>query len=1210
MSTDARDSSRRPQQGLVGPGLLVLLLGILTYLVYKPPLETSRPPVAPSTVPPPHAHPGLKAKFARMWEDPLSDLPPASKPGAGQGADDWLPRWLNRARGQEEDTREKIASLFQAIVAEAREELVCMPVLLPEGPYEEDMEKRMRIRYAVLTTLASRGYVLSYPTRMSYLELTVHYYHQPPGQYTPIRIVVPVKLFQRDLKEREPVLVLWVNQNHLGSRPLEMLAQILDQLFGNVSATTDGKKPIRVSIIGPVGSDALSSILTENEHYEDLWSASAGASAVTYAPVSGGQTWDAVGMVVRAPRIPRVWDHGRYTFGNYRKPTLYSPRATVSADAPEWTKLMWDCCQDKIKCVAGKEDWKAIWQKWQERGGDLQPVGVKLVRVIGEDDQLVQLLLAELGLRGAWSGEDPEEHIVLVAEHDTLYGRTLPASFCKRMKCLGKTNLHVFKYLRGIDGKLPTDKSEPESTGQEDRDTRATDESPHGRAQLDYLRRLERQLLELQEELQHEGKGEITAIGVVGTDVYDKLLVLRALRKRFPRTWFFTTDMEAPLVDLKEYGHARNLLIASHFALNLHQSLHEDWRNNLQRDVPPFRTNYQTATALACLLAIRDPLVENKLKLGCKAIRDDPWGLRLPECKRSGYLKPLLFEIGRTGPYQLTIFDQSEDAVSSEIHPHSPRERLWLVGASSGARFYHVDWLAIAFICMVGCATLYFTGVRWLAGVLVLPPLALMAAASWVGRRGGRGVVWWLVWLACVAASTVACVALFVFTDVSWPEGVAVSSLLALLLAVAWASQRWSWVHEFLGGLLLQMCVRKKRVGNEEVEEVNWPVLLGVVLLVATAGVLSIIAFDHGRPNGEPFSLVEGISIWPSALIRYVAVVLGVFFLGRGATEVAEDRQLIGQEYFGASSAPSTGGNNSTWWSWIKDRARVLLINWEEEPREPSPEPDGQNRYVAVYREYAEQGRPRYDWLRVGLLTALYYLFGVSLFMTLGFPPRPYRGLLSAGTDFVILHGAVLLTVMTTFLALDATLLCRRFVRGLTRVHDHYPDEAWPTAPQLLGQERGFDYPPELMREILIIHLIAHHTKRVARLIYAPFVMVLLLAVARYPGWDYYPFPWSLVLLIALSLVVAVYSAAALRWTAERAREHILRRLKNRHSREAGSFLGQRVAQYRLAMEEIQQEKGGAFRSWVQDPLVKAVMIPIGGMGGVLLFERLLPLLL
>ena len=54
-------------------------------------------------------------------------------------------------------------------------------------------------------------------------------------------------------------------------------------------------------------------------------------------------------------------------------------------------------------------------------------------------------------------------------------------------------------------------------------------ERASGRSQLDYVRRLSEQLRETKRRLAAQGK-ELFAIGVVGSDVYDKLMILQALR--------------------------------------------------------------------------------------------------------------------------------------------------------------------------------------------------------------------------------------------------------------------------------------------------------------------------------------------------------------------------------------------------------------------------------------------------------------------------------------------------------------------------------------------------------------------------------------------------------------------------------------------------------------------------------------------------------
>jgi hypothetical protein len=122
------------------------------------------------------------------------------------------------------------------------------------------------------------------------------------------------------------------------------------------------------------------------------------------------------------------------------------------------------------------------------------------------------------------------------------------------------------------------------------------------------------------ERLRALGDGSrIAAIGVLGSDVFDKLLVLRALKPLFPRALFFTTDFDYTLTMSSELGWTRNLLIASSFGPTLDPQI--------QSQIPPFRGSNETSAFLATLLA-----------LGV-AKSDDP----------TPCLTPRIFEIERTG---------------------------------------------------------------------------------------------------------------------------------------------------------------------------------------------------------------------------------------------------------------------------------------------------------------------------------------------------------------------------------------------------------------------------------------------------------------------------------------------------------------------------------------------------------------------------------
>ena len=96
--------------------------------------------------------------------------------------------------------------------------------------------------------------------------------------------------------------------------------------------------------------------------------------------------------------------------------------------------------------------------------------------------------------------------------------------------------------------------------------------------------------------IQRFAQNGVKAIGIVGSDVYDKLLILQALRSRFKDKIFFTTDLDARYLHANQKEWARNLVVASNFDLSL--------RPALQQSTLPFRDGYQTATYLAALMAL------------------------------------------------------------------------------------------------------------------------------------------------------------------------------------------------------------------------------------------------------------------------------------------------------------------------------------------------------------------------------------------------------------------------------------------------------------------------------------------------------------------------------------------------------------------------------------------------------------------------------
>jgi len=332
------------------------------------------------------------------------------------------------------------------------------------------------------------------------------------------------------------VLVLWLDQSAFGQRPLQRLNCVAHYIKKMIH------KDPKWSVLGPSDSTTLLTMIRE------------------------------IGEETNDPEFLK----GLH---------IYSPFATVSEAQLEarWKKT-------------------ANGQTWPDYQEGMHQMGITLVRTIADDGRMARMLVDELRMRGIEpacnesSAVECAQHIVLLSEFDTHYGRALPEAFIKAVGPSGHGHIHVFHYLRGVDGRLPGE--EPGETG--DKASSLSVELPSGRGQSDYLRRLAIRLQHLDRQIRNQHpvsfRSGVRAIGVLGSDVYDKLMVMQALRPFFPDVVFFTTDLDAAWLHPGQWKWARNLVIASAYDLRP--------QNMRQSGVPPFRSMYQTAAFLSTHLAL------------------------------------------------------------------------------------------------------------------------------------------------------------------------------------------------------------------------------------------------------------------------------------------------------------------------------------------------------------------------------------------------------------------------------------------------------------------------------------------------------------------------------------------------------------------------------------------------------------------------------
>jgi len=605
------------------------------------------------------------------------------------------------------------------------------------------------------------------------------------------------------------------------------------------------------------------------------------------------------------------------------------------------------------------------------------------------------------------------------------------------------------------------------------------------------------------------------AIGVVGSDVYDKILLIRVLRYYFPGTLLFTTDLDARLLDPAEYPSTHNLVIASHYGLEL--------RQELQRDISPFRSVYETSQFFATLRAVWDarglaqPVADKPcgprtitLDLFKSTARwENDWWPRLVVDPA-----PLIFEVGRTGPFPVGFDSDRKDGrwergARQTVHPRYVKRSLWP----------------------------FSPGKAW-----------------WVGLKKPLALV-----LAIVAA--------LVMTILVFPR---------------------------------------------TLKSLNRIVSVGIVSLVA---LIVIAARNHYDPDGEPLRLLDGISTWPSEFLRLAASFFALGSIVHGWRWLAKNDTEEVKPFFDpprrAESPPGEGGGGRTPWheGWFRLGLGSGPSDWSE---------------------YHRLSGGDYRLKRSVTLGVCYAIFAMIVSSLLESPDRPVRGTLNDWIDLLLLGFSVIATVGLLVFVADATLLCTRFVGRLSgSVSTEWSGtkvEEWAKAlgfvrPRAAGQDTSHDtpraaglpadrleaLPDDVQRAIgylVGVKAIAALTKGVGPLIYYPAVALVLMFLSRNRALDNWDWPTDLVIMFTIAGAAVAACGMALRMAADRFRRDALKGLETILHQARQQALGKDddplTKAIQATVEEVKAVDVGAYSSISQNPVLRAVLIPLGALGGLI----------
>lgn len=417
----------------------------------------------------------------------------------------------------------------------------------------------------------------------------------------------------------------------------------------------------------------------------------------------------------------------------------------------------------------------------------------------------------------------------------------------------------------------------------------------------------------------------------------------------------------------------------------------------------------------------------------------------------------------------------------------------------------------------------------------------------------------------------------------------------------------------------------------------------------------------------EPLSWWQGVSIWPSELIRIIAMALGVALLVHGRHLIKEANDELKKRYSlpDAPESPSKKpaqpgcidthadcGLVKTWksiwerlfapaanapgsappsfpatkfhqaWREIKDMclllfcsgkhqdskreviiAKVFAIYDDSDSRSPKPP------HVPWFQRWP-------TWQRGVVFVAVYLVASLAIlkgFLGLDIPAVPARGDFAFVADATILFLAASTFLALCFYALDKVSRAIWLAKELdveSKSYSRWPDPVLTKFQIGVSGDKPDERPDDIEKyysDWLDAHFIAQATEPVQKLIFYPFVILSLMIIARTRLFDGWHFPYMLIIgfsIISLLLIIATFRLRAM---AEKVREQAVRRL-NRYLMEVRAknapYSDKLATQIEIMLRQVQELRIGAFAPIGQQPLFRAAMTVVTSLSGAQLLDH------
>jgi hypothetical protein len=365
--------------------------------------------------------------------------------------------------------------------------------------------------------------------------------------------------------------------------------------------------------------------------------------------------------------------------------------------------------------------------------------------------------------------------------------------------------------------------------------------------------------------------------------------------------------------------------------------------------------------------------------------------------------------------------------------------------------------------------------------------------------------------------------------------------------------------------------------------------------IVALGALFCFYLFDSRSANGEPFAWFDGISAWPSIAIFIFAAFLSIHFILKTHFSLRQSAARLTVE-FGFKDLIQEG---------------APLFAWSVSPLETSsirvraPLRGEKNKIekiniVVLWERYLRLGR---FWMRVSRAVpmTILYIFTLAAILPLfgHFPIPPTRGQFPF---LLLIIPTICLFLFLTFVVLDAIRLHEGFLAQLVDRETYWPNDTFRKFGYPIGSRRTRS--EKDLADYWDILLIAKRTASVGNIVYYPFIILSLLVVARMSYFDNWTWSAPLVIALCLHFCLAFYAAWRLPKMAKDYRDKVLERMKRRRRQ---AFIRQRKIPEAIdtMIEEVQSTHQGAFSYVWEQPAIRALLFPSGGIGLATLLQYL-----